>query len=179
MSSKEALTWLRKTVEVRLAAAQAILHTAEWGDLPWAVTECVNDARGDCACIIYQGIHRPPLEPQIPPVRYIADAETPEIAAWITANGPHQIIADCESDLEILNEHRVLFTGESAEGYEEYGIVRLSNVDRDHGCVRCHYWAQGAIRAYGICRTVQSVARRYRHLPAYAGHWDPLYQDAA
>jgi hypothetical protein len=54
---------------------------------PWHVEECDSSEAGDCACIVAQGYHSYPGAPQTG-VSYVADAETPEYAAFIAAMGP-------------------------------------------------------------------------------------------
>jgi hypothetical protein len=60
-----------------------------WGDRPWHTEECSDtDDMSPCPCIVAQGERREFDQPQIPPIQYIADAETPELAAYIAAMGP-------------------------------------------------------------------------------------------
>lgn len=54
---------------------------------PWHTDECAEAGYGNCPCIVAQGrIHRG-TDHEVP-ARYIADAETPEIAAWIALMHP-------------------------------------------------------------------------------------------
>jgi hypothetical protein len=164
MLDEKAVAWLREKVEARLGAARSML-SEHWGDMPWAVEEC---SECGCPCIVYQGEHKPLGEPQVPPVRYIADAETPAFAQWITANDPRQVIADCEADLELLATHRIVNRNDP-----DYSVDPGAT-----GCASCHYWAQMHVRGRGMCRTVRLLARRYRHWPGYDKHWgtaDPIF----
>jgi hypothetical protein len=68
--------------------AAQVLRDEGWGDRPWDVTECSDKASGECPCIVYQGEYKPFTEAQVPHIRYIADAETPEIATWIARYDP-------------------------------------------------------------------------------------------
>jgi hypothetical protein len=56
-------------------------------DLPWHVEECADDERGNCPCIVAQGRYSYHDEPSRP-MFYVADAETPECAAYIAAMHP-------------------------------------------------------------------------------------------
>jgi hypothetical protein len=62
-------------------------HT-DWGDRPWAVTQCASSETGNCTCIVYQGEYKRADEPQVPLIQYVADAETEAHAAWIARMGP-------------------------------------------------------------------------------------------
>jgi Family of unknown function (DUF6221) len=146
MGETEAVAWLREQVQARLAAAQAML-SEDWGDLPWAVTECVNGMRGDCPCIVYQGSYKPFRQPQVPPVRYIADAETPQIAQWIIANDPRRVIADCEADLGIIALYD-RWAGDYLGGNPELGAA-----------------------ACAISDAARHAASGYRYHPGYVEHW--------
>lgn len=59
-------------------------NARDWEGRPWQVEACQDD----CECIVYQGEYKPHTEPQIPPIQYVADAETPEHAAWIALMSP-------------------------------------------------------------------------------------------
>lgn len=61
----------------------------DWGDRSWHVEECSDaDTMKFCPCIVAQGEYREFNQPQNPPVQYVADAETPEHAAYIAAMDP-------------------------------------------------------------------------------------------
>lgn len=81
---------LRAAAE-RLRDLREALPTEHWGDRPWQAEECSNtdDAPpSPCPCIVSQGEYRDFDQPQDPPIQYIADAETPEFAAWIATMHP-------------------------------------------------------------------------------------------
>lgn len=65
-----------------MAAIQAPLPEQTWHTEP-----CADEARGDCRCIVAQGRYAEGAAPPVP-VFYVADAETPELAAWIALMGP-------------------------------------------------------------------------------------------
>ncbi|MFC7794641.1 hypothetical protein [Streptomyces cinereoruber] len=81
--------------ELRAAARKlretlAALPTEDWGDRPWHVEECSDtECASACPCIVAQGEYQPFDQPQTPPIQYVADAETPECAAYIALMGPH------------------------------------------------------------------------------------------
>jgi len=56
-------------------------------DLPWHIERCANEEAGDCPCIIAQAENG---EGGAPPTAmfYVADAETPELAAYIAVVDP-------------------------------------------------------------------------------------------
>lgn len=60
----------------------------EWGDRPWHAEECGNAEMQHCPCIVAQGEYREFDQPQEPLIQYVADAETPEFAAYIAAMHP-------------------------------------------------------------------------------------------
>jgi hypothetical protein len=57
-------------------------------DQSWHTEACASEERGDCPCIVAQGSYEagPYGTPQ--PMYYVADAETPECAAYIAAMHP-------------------------------------------------------------------------------------------
>jgi hypothetical protein len=76
------------------AAADKIRSLAKAIDAPglpdqsWHTEECASEERGDCPCIVAQGrsIYHHGEPPT--PLFYVADAETPECAAYIAAMHP-------------------------------------------------------------------------------------------
>jgi hypothetical protein len=76
------------------AAAQKIRDLAaavkvnNHSDLPWHVEECASEERGDCPCIVAQGRSSYHHDEPPTPLFYVADAETPELAAYIAALHP-------------------------------------------------------------------------------------------
>ncbi|MEH0542965.1 hypothetical protein QA802_07750 [Streptomyces sp. B21-105] len=81
---------LRAAAE-RLRDLREALPTEHWGDRPWQAEECsrTDDAPpSPCPCIVSQGEYRDFDQPQDPPIQYIADAETPEFAAYIATMHP-------------------------------------------------------------------------------------------
>jgi hypothetical protein len=81
---------LRKAAALMRERAQKAAE-GDWPGRPWAVTECADEERGDCACIVYQGERKPFDEPQVPGIHYVCDAETPEIAEHVA--GMHPVVA--------------------------------------------------------------------------------------
>ena len=78
------------------------------------------------------------------------------------------LIARCEAELAILDEHYILFNGDRNEKYEQYSIMPPPFPPEDCGCVTCHYASRGGVNGYGICRTVRILAAGYRHHPGWA-----------
>lgn len=82
--------------ELRTAAAKlrtliAAVPAEHWGDRPWHAEECSDTEAMSpcpCPCIVAQGEYRDFDQPQTPAVQYVADAETPEHAAYIAAMHP-------------------------------------------------------------------------------------------
>lgn len=82
--------------ELRAAAEKlrTLTKAVDAPDLPdqsWHVEACANKETGDCPCIVAQGT----CDLEYGPVAalYIADAETPELAAYIAAMGPPVALA--------------------------------------------------------------------------------------
>lgn len=92
------------------AAAKA-LRDEDWDDRPWDVTECSDKSSAECPCIVYQGAYAPLPEAQVPHIRYIADAETPEIAAWIARHDPARALRKLAVRRRILARHGNCGTG--------------------------------------------------------------------
>lgn len=159
--------WLRLLIEARKATAEGAASSGAWGasgSADWRVRAdesdhwLVQDGNGDV-------------------VVYDEGAPTEEQAEHITLNDPRQIIADCEADLAILDDHASV---EIAPG--------------DVRCGRCAAWCdhlaeiRGAHPQWGRvgvaapapfpCRTVRLLAWGYRCLDpagyaAVAGDWTP------
>lgn len=77
----------------RLRGCAQPLTTGVWGSRPWHTEECASAAAGNCACIVAQGARKPWDEPQIPPIQYVCDAETPGHAAYIRFMHPQVALA--------------------------------------------------------------------------------------
>jgi hypothetical protein len=62
---------------------------------PWHTDECGDADHGNCPCIVAHGRIGRGTDHEIP-ARYIADAETPELARWIALMHPGvgELIAD-------------------------------------------------------------------------------------
>ena len=65
----------------------AAIHAPDLDDQSWHTEECADDEQGNCPCIVAQGAIG--LEYGSVPLYYVADAETPEVAAYIAAMGPN------------------------------------------------------------------------------------------
>lgn len=76
-----------RAASARLRALTKAIHAPDLTDQSWHVEECASEERGDCPCIVAQGVCNTD-GPFVTPVYYVADAETPELAAYIAAMGP-------------------------------------------------------------------------------------------
>jgi hypothetical protein len=76
----------------------AAIHAPDLDDQSWHTEECADDEQGNCPCIVAQGAIG--LEYGSVPLYYVADAETPEVAAYIAAMGPNvgALLADWLDD---------------------------------------------------------------------------------
>lgn len=155
------MKWLRQVIESDLAAAKGLL-SEDWGDRAWAVTACSDTGSGYCPCIVYQGEYKPFDQPQVPHIRYIADAETPELATWIAQHDPQDVIARCEAELAILDAHAF----DTLEKFGTEGPAR---------CTICLSDREGYEEQWEgdpwPCQTVRLVASGYKHREGYAEHW--------
>lgn len=86
MTPAEELRTAAKLMRERAEAADA----RAWAGKPWAVDQCAEDG---CPCIVYQGEYKPFDEPQVPPIQYVADTETPGHAAYIASMHPGVALA--------------------------------------------------------------------------------------
>jgi len=87
-----------KLREAATAARTSVHHVTSVPETPWTVVECADY----CPCIVVQGSDEPPDE-------YLADAETPELAAYIALMHPGVGLAladwlDSLTGIEV-NEH--------------------------------------------------------------------------
>ena len=83
--------------ELRAAGARLreLAKAIDAPDLPnqsWHAEECADDDRGNCPCIVAQGVCNTD-GPFVTPLYYVADTETPELAAYIVAMGPNVGVA--------------------------------------------------------------------------------------
>lgn len=81
LSPSEILTAAAKLLRERAAATEPDVMALR--GVAWHAEECDRDR---CACIVAQGAQFP--ADYVQPGRYIADAETPELAAWIALMHP-------------------------------------------------------------------------------------------
>lgn len=84
-----------KTAAATLRKLTAAIHAPDLDDQAWHTEECADDEQGNCPCIVAQGAIGLLAGPSTP-IYYIADAETPEVAAYIAAMGPDvgELLAD-------------------------------------------------------------------------------------
>ncbi|MFI8535397.1 hypothetical protein ACIGMX_34770 [Streptomyces aquilus] len=76
-----------KTAATTLRQLTAAIHAPDLTDQAWHTEQCADDEQGNCPCIVAQGAIG--LEYGSVPLYYVADAETPELAAYIAAMGPN------------------------------------------------------------------------------------------
>ena len=148
-SEEEPVAWLRAQVEARLAAAKlAAREGGKWTqDDPVRYPGSISSLGG--------------------PVVYDEGSPDEYQAAHIAANDPQDTIARCEAELAILDVHYILTRDDRSEAYEEFSVVSIGGANQDRGCVTCHYYGQGGVKGYGICRTVRLLAGGYRHRPGF------------
>jgi hypothetical protein len=77
-----------RTAADKLRSLSSAVPRDLWGDRPWHVEQCSEQATAECPCIVTQGEYKPFDQPQVPAIQYVADAETPEHAAYIAAMHP-------------------------------------------------------------------------------------------
>lgn len=81
---------MRRAAELMRERAKPAV-TPEWGAEPWHAEECT--ARPRCACIVAQGERRPADEAQVPPIRFVCDAENPVLGTYIASWHPGVALA--------------------------------------------------------------------------------------
>jgi hypothetical protein len=149
---EEPVAWLRSAILARKAAAEAATPG------PW---EFEPD---DEVFTVYDGEHGDLVGQTVAFTRRRAEANGGHIAM----NDPTDILARCEAELAILDEHYTLYRGDTNELYEEFSVCYPPGIPGlNCGCVTCHYIGQGGVKQYGICRTVKLLASGYRHQPGY------------
>jgi hypothetical protein len=137
-------------------AAKA-LESGDWGQSPWAVTEC----SGFCPCIVYQGEYKPVLEAQVPLIQYIADAEAPEYAAHIARHDPARVLREVAAKRAILAVH--------SPGYP----VTYPKPSGQPTCAVCHSGGWDWDPEQWPCPTVRALAAIYSNHPGYRQEWAP------
>lgn len=106
---------LRRAAEGIRASVAAVPQDA-WEGRPWAVEDCSEHR---CPCIVYQGEYKPFGQPQVPPIQYVCDAETPEHAAYIASWHPLVAVAVAgwlDDDAERARLSMSLFDGNCCDG---------------------------------------------------------------
>lgn len=194
MSSEgEGLAWLRKTIEGDLAAAK-IISDGGFGPQRWdteppgqvnpedipqnaAVTAALG-CEPEYICgwvqlVAYDKMNNEPDE------AYCRDGEAPFALVdngrrefdHIIRHDPRNEVARCEAELAILREHYILTAGDRNPAYEAFSLypcgAKGGAGDQGSGCITCHYYSQGAVKSYGICRTVRLLAGGYKHRPGF------------
>ena len=135
MSSEEELAaWLREQVEARKRAASPKVIRSRWhvDAFCWAAGTGILDANQESVAVAKGG--------------YVAD--------HIAANDPEFVIAQCEADLAILDDHAKL-----------EGSIRCRRCDPDSD--------MDSSVAYYPCRTVRLLGYGYRFRSGYRPEWAP------
>jgi hypothetical protein len=150
VSADDLTAWLRDTIRARRALAEAAMQRAEVKDGHWYDGEDeITDEDG----------------------LRLATVNHPDVTAHIAANDPRTVLASCEADLAILDEHYILTRDDENEDYADWSVVTIGGADRDRGCATCHYYGQGGVKGYGRCRTVRALGSAYRFGPGWREEW--------
>ena len=180
---EELAAWLRREIGYAMAAAREVIAAcikdcarpcdfhpaaaAEWHEMSSGVLDiCEGLDRADT----WEGVWA------------VGDSR---VTRFIAANDPRSVIARCEADLAILDEHARLpafpvetLTAWRAAGIPEERIVKASAVA---SCARCHTPVDDArededqcLSVAYPCRTVRLLGYGYRFRPGYReGSWNP------
>ena len=155
MGEVDAVAWLRQRIRERMYLAQRAIelgNAAEWIEQSSGVLVTGEPTETDT----WHGTWA------------MGDSS---LARLMEANDPRDTIARCEAELAILDEHFILTNENRLEAYEEFSVVpwgaKGGTGDQGSGCVTCHYYAQGGVKGYGICRTVRLLAGGYRYRPGF------------
>jgi hypothetical protein len=155
----EAVAWLREQIQERLSSAcgLAAIGSGHWvavknAGLDWTV----HDALG--------GTLQAPA---------MADCWGEAPAQFIAGNDPQDVIARCEAELAILDEHAEGGPDELRHGHwEGHGSNERWIRDEPNDCPVCVYPGfSTSIHEEEPCKTVRLLASGYRHRPGYAEHW--------
>jgi Family of unknown function (DUF6221) len=160
-----AVAWLRQVIEGDKALAEQARHGGDgrwWRNYGAADEACGHLVTGD--------------EGEWMPDVVVYDEGRPDSIQFehIGRHDPRDTIARCDAELAILAEHHILSSGDRTARYEDFSVLRSGGAPHDHGCVCCHYYAQGAVQGFGVCVTVRALASAYQHREGYAEHWDPV-----
>ena len=149
MSSEEEgpVAWLRKQIEAREAAARAVKDGSDPWDGQW-------QARDRHALETYNGwviALAPGIRDSRDPSSVAAAEFPPGVVEHIAANDPRDVIARCEAELAMLDEHPPCAD------------------DATH-CARCRNWLY-EVQAPWPCTTISLVFGAYRQRPGYREDW--------
>jgi hypothetical protein len=140
----KAVQWLREQVQARLetarAAAQADGTHPAW-EAPFGGDFLVDAADPDYAIIV---------------------GTLGEIAVHMALNDPQDVIARCEVELAILDEHQFDTTGKFGAPDRPRCLVCLTDRDGYEELWVADPWP---------CKTIQHVASGHRHRAGWAEHW--------
>lgn len=78
---------LQAAAAQKLRALATAVESEDHPGLPWHTEGCADEERGNCPCIVGRGWRSYHDEPPTA-MFYVADAETPELAAYIAAMHP-------------------------------------------------------------------------------------------
>jgi len=155
---EEPVAWLRAQVEARKALAEAATPG------PW---EPEGDDPTDDE--VYIGLD----DDSAWRVAILRGPESHENMLHVAANDPRDVIARCEAELAILDEHEMSWPDQTPEyeyrdevltdsqGGAHYVHVK-GNLVPPYVCKTCGYGFNG-----GPCRTVRLLAGGYRHRPGF------------
>lgn len=148
MSGDKAVAWLREQVQARLATAKKAATVA--GSV-WRAGHFFDEAGISTAGILSESGS---------PLADTLTRDDEEMAPHIALNDPADVIARCEAELAILDEH-----GPAADYPADYPAK----------CQRCITGRRGYPDEWPDddypCRTAHLVASGYRHRPGYGDHW--------
>ena len=76
-----------RTAAQKIRTLTKAIHAPDLPNQSWHTEECADDEQGNCPCIVAQGTCNTD-DGFVQPLYYVADAETPECAAYIAALHP-------------------------------------------------------------------------------------------
>lgn len=84
-----------RTAAAKIRALAKAIHAPDLTDQSWHAEECAEVDRDNCPCIVAQG-QAGFGDGDSTAIYYVADTETPELAAYIVAMGPNVGVALAE-----------------------------------------------------------------------------------
>jgi hypothetical protein len=114
-----------RTAAQKIRDLTKAIHAPDLPDQSWHTEECADDEQGNCPCIVAQGVCNTD-DGFVQPLYYVADAETPECAAYIAALHPG-VGAALADWLEASADYASVSVGHPTHVVRAFAVARAIN----------------------------------------------------